>query len=113
LFEENLPNDIIRELENRYPTTESRKDLHLNNALLTEIFQIIENLGYEVSPSPDFPTEFFSATAIFQFEQLVKQWTQAGKDNQLLMEQDCYIPTEQILRDLISQGRTIKPPKGV
>lgn len=113
MFEDNLPRDIIRELEGRYPTPESRKDLRLNDTLINEVFQILENLGYEISPSPDFPTEFFSATALSQFEEPIKQWIQAGKDNQPLIEQDYYIPTEQILRDLISQGWVIKPPKGV
>lgn len=105
MFDENLSREIIRELEERYPSPESRKNLRLNDNLIVEIFQIAEYKGYELTPIADFSTENFSATALAQFEEPIRQWVQTGSD--------FYIPSEQMLRDLISQGWIIKPPAGV
>jgi malate/lactate dehydrogenase len=102
---EYLPREIIQELGERYSTSESKKNWRMNEDLIKEIFSIIENKGYEIIESRPFPTEFFSATALSQFEEPIRQWVQSG--------QDYYIPVEQIIRDLISKGWVIKPPEGI
>lgn len=103
-YEDSLLGDIIRELSFKYPTPESRKKLSLNENLLREIFSIVENQNYDISPSAIFPTENFSSTALSQFENSITNWVQPNID---------YIPTEQIIRDLIVKGWNIIPPKGV
>lgn len=100
-----LSKEIIMELEKHYSTYESRKNLKMNEDLLNEIFSILESKGYEINLISNFPTEFFSATALYDFEEPIRQWVQTG--------QDYYIPTEQIIRDLINKGWVIKPPKGI
>ena len=105
MVEDILYEEVIKELSERYPEGESRKNLRLDSSLIKEIISIIENRDYDIVPSLNFPTENFSSTSIFQFEEKLMQWIQK--------EPSVYIPTEQILRDLISIGWTIKPPQGV
>jgi len=107
MFDENLAREIIQELGEKYPTSESRKNLRLNEDLINEIFLLLESKNYEIVSSPDFPTENFSATALEQFAEPIRQWVQ------IVDKDDYYIPTEQMIRDLISQGWVIRPPRGV
>jgi hypothetical protein len=104
-YEDSLLGDIIRELSFRYPTPESRKKLSLNENLLREIFSIVENQNYDISPSSAiFPTENFSSTALSQFETSIINWVHPTVE---------YLAAEQIIRDLIVKGWNIIPPKGV
>jgi hypothetical protein len=105
MIEDSLTNDIMLELQNRYVSQEARRNLRLNDSLIKEILDIVETKGYEILTMRDFPTSNFSSTAIEQFESPIRQWAQSGDDY--------YIPTEQILRDLINLGWVIRPPKGV
>lgn len=105
MVEDNLYVEVIRELSERYPEGESRKSLRLDDRLIKEIVSIIESKDYSITPVSNFPTENFSSTSIFQFEEKLMQWIQR--------EPSVYIPTEQILRDLIDMGWVIKPPQGV
>jgi len=105
LIDNNLPDDIIQELQNRYNTSEERRNLRLNTKLIQEILEIVESKGYEISISSDFPTSNFSSSALEMFESPIREWVQSGTDY--------YIPSEQILRDLITNGWIIKPPRGM
>jgi len=108
-YEDSLLGDVIRELSFRYPTTDSRRSLSLNENLIREILEIIEAQNYDISPTSLFPTENFSSTALSQFEEPFRNWLQ----NSNMINDWIYIPTEQIIRDLINSGWVIKPPKGV
>lgn len=112
-YEDSLLGDIIRELSFRYPTPESRKKLSLNENLLREIFSIVENQNYDISPSSSFPTENFSSTALSQFEEPFRNWLENSNIIKVPQNDYIYIPTEQIIRDLIVKGWNVIPPKGV
>lgn len=111
MFNEDLPRDVIVELQNRYNTPSSRKTLRLNTDLVKEILEIVEDNEYKILPPLNFPTENFSATALSYFENIVKSWMKIeGKHT---IDFNTYIPSEQILKDLIGQGWVIRPPEGV
>lgn len=106
MVEEGVFFEIIKQLQERYPeNSEGRQNLRLNESLVKEIIEILEGMEHEVITRSSFPTENFSSTALSQFEQPLLQWIQTSPD--------LYIPTEQILRDLIDNGWIIKPPRGV
>lgn len=106
---DNISNEVIINLKNKYSTPESRVGLRLNEDLITQILDIIKYLGYDISPNKSFPTENISATAISFFETTLKNWLSSS--NQEMDMYNIYIPTEQILRDLISEGWIINPPQ--
>jgi len=103
-YEDSLLGEIIKELEYHYPTFESRKNLKLDTNLIKEVFNILEEKGYNISSSAIFPTENFSSTALSQFETSITNWVQPTVE---------YLAAEQIIRDLIVKGWNIVPPKGV
>ena len=102
---EELPRDVIFLLQEKYPTQDSRKELRLNEELIQEILELVESKDYEIVPARSFPTENISSLAIESFEQALRTWVQG-------VDFESYIPSEQILRDLIVQGWIIKPPEG-
>lgn len=106
-MEEKIPRSIIERLQYKYPTPNSRKDLRLNENLIEEILEILEDIGFKIVPVSDLSITNFSATSLDSFETTIKQWIQI-KD---IDSYDIYLPSEQILRDLISYGWSIVPPK--
>ncbi len=111
MINEDLIKDVILELRNRYNTPSSLKTLRLNIDLIKEILEIVEEFDYQILPSSSFPTENFSATSLSYFENIIKSWMKI--EGKSAIEFSTYIPSEQILRDLIDQGWIIKPPTGV
>jgi hypothetical protein len=104
MYDEFLPVEIIKELEYHYPTLKSRKNLKLDTNLIKEVFNILEEKGYNISSTSTFPTENFSSTALSQFEDSITNWVQPTIE---------YLAAEQIIRDLIVKGWNVIPPKGV
>ena len=103
--------EVIQKLQDKYSTEELRKTLRLNDSLIIEILEEVEKLGFDIQPSPSFSTENFSSSAIESFELVIKNWIQA--DNEKIDMYTLYLPTEQVLRDLINNGWTIISPKGM
>lgn len=111
MINEDLSIDVILELKNRYNTPALQRKLRLNKDLVKEILDIVESHNYKLLPPLNFPTENFSATALSYFEKSLTSWMKIeGKPT---LEFNAYIPSEQILKDLIDQGWIIRPPEGV
>jgi hypothetical protein len=111
MIEDSLINDTVMSLINLYESPENRGNLKLNRSFIKKVLNVVENNGYEIIPAANFPTEDFSATSIDSFEKSIKSWIQI--ENTTFEPDDVYMPTEQIMRDLITQGWIIKPPKGM
>ena len=106
MINESINEDIILALKDKYSTPDLQKNLRLNKDLIGEILEILENMNYKILPPPDFPTANFSATALDYFRVAIENWV--NNDDEIFS-----ISSEQILRELITQGWFIYPPKGV
>ena len=111
MIPDEIGRDVIQKLQDKYPTEESRKTLRLNDSLIIEILEEVEKLGFDIQPSSSFSTENFSSSAIEGFEYAIKNWIQSDNENIDIVK--LYLPTEQILRDLINNGWTVISPKGM
>ena len=108
---EDIPREVILHFKNKYDTPVLQRRLRLDENLIKEILEVIKDNAYIVLPPQNFPTENFSSTALFYFENAIKSWTKI--ENKHFNEFQTFIPSEQIIKDLIDQGWVIRPPEGV
>lgn len=108
---EDIPREVILYFKNTYNTPALQRKLHLNESLIKEILDVIKDNGYKILSPQNFPTENLSSTALFYFENAIKSWTKI--ENKHFNEFQTFIPSEQIIKDLVNQGWVIRPPEGM